>query len=235
MGQYKYQMHTHTLPCSACAHMSPTELCEVIHKAGYQGAVLTNHFYHGNCGIDRGKEWTSFVEAYERDYQACVAEGKKYDLDILFGIEEVVAPGLEILCYGITPKTLYDNPHLRHCSLEEFAKTMRQNGAVLIQAHPFREVFYIPKPGVLPLEFIDGIEVYNRGNATDEMNQKAMEYARRHPHLLQISGGDTHRAQDFAFGGIQTSSRIKTAEELAVCLQEKNYTLLIGEQSNGNN
>ena len=233
MGKYKYQLHTHTAPCSACARTTPAELCEALHKAGYQGAVLTNHFFHGNTGIERGEpnEWKRFVEAYERDYEACVERAKQYDLDILFGIEEGVGGALEILCYGLTPQVLYDNPKLRNCTLPEFAQTMRENGVVLIQAHPFREVFYIPEPKVLPLEYIDGIEVYNRGNATVQMDERAMDFARQHPHLLQTAGGDAHRPNEVGFGGIEVDARIKTPEELTECLKQRAYRLIVGNAS----
>lgn len=226
MQKYKYQLHIHTTPCSACAQMSPSEMCKALYEGGYQGAVLTNHFYHGNTGIDRGEPWKSLVAAYERDYEECVQEAKKYDLDILFGIEEGIGAGLEILCYGITPKILYDHPQLRDCPIEDWVQIMRRNDVVLIQAHPFREVWYIPQPRVLPLEYIDGLEVYNRGNATKEMNEKAENFARLHADLLMTSGGDSHRANDVAIGGIETDFRLRTSEDLVKCLRGKQYRLL---------
>lgn len=234
MKKYKYQLHAHTLPCSACSHLSPQELCEALHESGYQGAVLTNHFYHGNTGIPRGNEveWKTFVEAYECDYQKCVEEAKKYDLDILFGIEESVEPGLEILCYGVTPKMLYEHPQLRKADLSEWAKIMRSYGVVVIQAHPFREVWYIPKPGMLPLEYIDGIEVYNRGNAGPEMDAKAVAYANEHTDLIRTSGGDVHRSGEMGFGGIAAFTRLRTETDLADCLRRGEYELIIGAGGN---
>ena len=232
MSKYKYQMHIHTYPCSACGGMSPAELCQALHENGYQGAVITNHFYHGNSGIDRSENttWEAFVLAYEKDYLECLEEAKKYDLDILFGIEESVIPGLEVLCYGITPKMLYDNPHLMNCDGEEFTKTLRENGVVIIQAHPFREACYIPNPGMLPLEYIDGIEVYNKGNSTDEMNQKAVEFAKEHPNLIITSSADAHSTDRVMFGGIITDKRIKTPTDLALTLKNREYKLIIPEE-----
>ena len=229
METYKYQLHTHTAPCSACAQLSPRMLCRDLFEHGYQGAVLTNHFYHGNTGIERGnaKTWETFVDAYANDYRLCLEEARKYDLDILFGIEEVVAPGLEILCYGITPKVLYDNPQLRYCSIIDWVQIMRRNGVVLIQAHPYREVFYIPKPGVLPLEYIDGIEIYNRGNATRDMDKKAVDFSDKHPNLIKTSGGDAHRLGDISHGGIVVGDRIYSEQELANCLRRGQYTLIV--------
>ncbi|MBO5439595.1 MAG: PHP domain-containing protein [Clostridia bacterium] len=231
MKKYKYQMHIHTAPCSACGQMSPKELCQSLHENGYQGTALTNHFYHGNSGIDRSLSWNDFVSAYEKDYNECLEEARKYDLDIIFGIEEAVVPGLELLCYGITPKILYDNPELQNCSLEEFVEIMHKNGAVLIQAHPFREAFYIPNPGHLPVELIDGVEIYNKGNSTEEMNQKALAFANEHPHLIKTSSADAHTTDRVMFGGIITEKRIKSSQELAEVLRAGSYQLIIpGEE-----
>lgn len=231
MASYKYQMHIHTSPCSACGRMSPAELCQALHENGYQGTVLTNHFYHGNSGIDRSEStsWEEFVSAYEKDYLECLEEAKKYDLDIIFSVEEVLIPGLEILCYGVTPEILYANPELRSCSPERKVEILRQNGVLLIQPHPFREAFYIPNPGPLPLEFIDGVEVYNRGNGTDEMNKKALDFANEH-NLIKTSSADAHSTDRVPCGGIITEKRIKSPQDLVNTLRNGNYTLIIPEQ-----
>ena len=60
-------MHTHTSPCSKCGSMMPQELINALHCGGYQGCVITNHFYHGNCGVDRSLPWNEFVKKYEND------------------------------------------------------------------------------------------------------------------------------------------------------------------------
>ena len=229
MKEYKYQLHVHTR-CSACGQMSPAELCEALHENGYQGTVVTNHFFHGNSGIDRSLPWQEFVSAYEKDYLECLKEAEKYDLDIIFGIEEVVVPGLEILCYGITPKILYDNPELKNCELEKWVEIMRKNGVVLIQAHPFREAFYIPNPGNLPVELIDGVEVYNKNNSTKEMDDKAVDLANKHPHLIRTSSADAHTTDRVPYGGIKTKVRIKSSGDLADILRQSNYELILPKE-----
>ena len=60
--KYKYQMHAHTSPCSACAVMSPAELVESLYSGGYSGCVITNHFYNGNSGIDRKLPYNDFIK-----------------------------------------------------------------------------------------------------------------------------------------------------------------------------
>ena len=234
MAKYKYQLHIHTAPCSKCGQMTPEELCRTLYENGYQGTVLTNHFYHGNSGIDRseGTSWNEFVAAYEKDYLECCEAAKKYDLDIIFSIEEGLGAGTEILCYGVTPKILYDNPHLRYCPPMDFLYTMRENGVLLIQPHPFREADYISKPGPLPIALIDGIEVYNAGNGTEEMNDKAMALANENPHLIRTSSADAHTVDRVANGGIITEGRIRCLEDLVRTLREGTYELVLPSKEN---
>ena len=50
---YRYEMHLHTAPCSLCAVATMEEMVAACREKGYAGFVVTNHFYHGNTGIDR--------------------------------------------------------------------------------------------------------------------------------------------------------------------------------------
>ena len=225
---YKYQMHMHTTPCSLCGRITPVELCEALLKNGYQGGVVTNHFYHGNSGIDRSENtsWEQFVSAYEENYLECKREAEKHGLDIIFSIEESLVPGLEVLCYGITPKILYDNPQLIKSDMNEWVRVMRENGVVIIQAHPFREADYIPNPGPLPVDKIDGIEVHNCGHRP-VMNEKAWKMAEEYPHLIRTSSADAHVPEMIPFGGIITSKRITNESELAALLRSRDYELIL--------
>ena len=225
MGKYKYQMHTHTSPCSKCGAMSPEELARALYDGGYAGAVITNHFYGGNSGIDRTLSWAEFVKAYEDDYIACREAAKKYDLDIIFGVEEHLYGGLEILAYGIEPRVLYEHPELIERQGEDWIKTLHGVGALMIQAHPYREASYITMPGPLPLEWIDGIEVYNVGNK-EQANLLAQELAKKNPHFILTSGSDAHTVQRACTAGIATDERIKNATELAQVLKNGRYELI---------
>ena len=225
MQGYKYQMHLHTA-LSRCGRITPEELATELYENGYQGAVITNHFFNGNTGVDRSLPWESFVDTYVEDYLACKKEAEKYDLDIIFGIEEVVKPGLEILCYGIEPSVLYDHPELAHTPLENWAKIMRENGVVLVQSHPYREAGYIPNPGPLPLQFLDGLEVCNT-SISKEPNDKAMVLANEHPRLIKTAGGDSHWRERIATGGIITKERIKNGKDLTRVLKSRDYELIL--------
>ena len=225
MSEFKYQMHTHTYPCSHCAVTTPEELTKVLHKGGYSGCVITNHFFNGNTGIGRYLPWNDFVRQYENDYLECKKHAEKYDLDIIFGIEEHVGGGLEILCYGITPELLYDRPELKKRNAEQWYNLVHSVGGLVIQAHPFRRRLYIPKAKTLPFDFIDGIEVFNEGNNPRD-NLEAEYLAEKHPEFICVSGADTHDKSTVCIGGISSPQRMKDGKELVSVLKSGNYSLI---------
>lgn len=228
MKIYKYQLHTHTVPCSDCAEMTPEELVEGLLKSGYQGCVVTNHFLHGNTGLDRNLPWDEFVKQYELDYAACREQAEKHDLDIIFGIEENVSFGLEVLYYGVTPEILHKHPELADGDYETWYRVMHSYGVLCIQAHPFRDRTCILKPGVLPLEYIDGMEIYNGRNHENE-NQSAEQFAKTHPELIFTIGADAHTPQEIRNGGIEAAKRIRTGKELVEILKQGEFSLIKGE------
>lgn len=225
MKTYKYQMHTHTAPCSKCAQMTPTELVDGLLAGGYSGCVLTNHFIKGNTGIDRDLPWNEFVQQYEKNYNACLDAARGSNLDIIFGIEEQLFDGLEILCYGITPDFLYDNPQLIDHSLETWANALHNYGALCIQAHPFRDRFYITNPRLLSSDYIDGIEVFNYSNESNE-NQLAANAALKHPNWILVSGADAHGDDVVCRSGIETDIRITDEKTLVEILKSDKYRLI---------
>ncbi len=224
MRKYKYQLHTHTIPCSDCSRMTPWELVKGLYECNFSGAVLTNHFINGNTGISRKLPWNEFVQRYEDDYRRCREYSKKFNVDIFFGIEEHIGGGLEILCYGITPQMLYEHPELQEKSLEKWSEVVHSYGGICIQAHPFRDTSHNPEKGVLPAEYIDGIEVFNAGNDLEE-NLRAREFAVTHPGIIKTSGADAHQEKRLRLGGIETERRINDEKDLVSILKSGEYIL----------
>ena len=225
---FLYEMHQHTAPCSACGRADPRKTVHVLKEAGFSGMVLTNHFLHGNTGIDRALPWEEFVKYYENDYLAAKDEGDIIDFDVIFGIEEHVGRGKEILLYGITPEFLYAHPEFADGKLETISKAVHDFGGLVFQAHPFRNRDYIPDPDeLLPVEPLDGIETYNACNPEDE-NIRAEKYAEENG-LLISAGSDAH-TEDFPRRyGIASERRIKNSAELAEVLKSGDYKLYLGK------
>ena len=94
----------------------------------------------------------------------------------------------------------------------------------MIQAHPYREASYITMPGPLPIEWLDGIEIFNVGNK-DEANELAAKFASEHPELILTAGSDAHTVERVCMSGISTDERIRCAAELAEVLKSGKYEL----------
>ncbi len=222
---YKFEIHLHTNNCSGCAVSSPEEMIDAAAEKGYSGIVLTNHFYRGNTCVDRKLPWKEFVEAYVQDYKIALAYGKAKGIAVFFGLEEVYAPGREMLIYGLDPKKLIATPEFIHMDLKEMSLFVRENGGVCICAHPFRSRMYIPEPdAVTSPEYFDGVEGFNLCNQPEE-NEKAFVFGLNNKKII-TSGGDVHNAADFGNSGIAFESPVKNYKDFLKRLKKGDFKLI---------
>ena len=221
-------MHIHTSPCSG----GGSDICDHIDaliEKGYSGMVVTNHFYYGDTRIDRELPWEEFVDAYRLDYLRGLEYAQKADFDLLFGLEEHVGGGQEILIYGITPDLIAAHPELKKASAEKYAEVVHSAGGLVYQAHPYRARSYITSPFPLEcLEMLDGIEVYNAGNEP-EWNESARRLAEERG-LACIAGSDGHSTRSAGRAGIAVKERIKTNCDLIRVLKDREYTVFVNEK-----
>ena len=85
---------------------------------------------------------------------------------------------------------------------------MRECGALIIQAHPFRDIDHIQ----LYPRYIDGIEVINASRKPEE-NEMARIFAEQYE-LLKIAGSDNHTGSDRnVLAGISTNEPIVSVED----------------------
>ncbi len=222
---YKYEMHIHTCPCSGGGKDIREHIDDLIEK-GYSGMVVTNHFYAGDNRIDRALPWTEFVDAYRQDYLYGLEYAKTVGFDLLFGLEENVGHGQEILLYGITPELIEAHPELKRASAEKFAEVVHAAGGLVYQAHPYRARDYISNPFPLDcLDMLDGIEVYNAGNEP-EWNESARIFAEERG-IPCIAGSDGHKIGTAGRAGIAASERIRSNEDLIRVLKNGEYEIII--------
>ncbi|MBE6663155.1 MAG: hypothetical protein E7602_01480 [Ruminococcaceae bacterium] len=224
---YKYEMHIHTSPCSGGGAPIRDHIDALIEK-GYQGMVVTNHFYQGDNRINKNLPWNEFVDAYRRDYLYGLEYARKRDFDLLFGLEEHVGNGQEILIYGITPFFIESHPELKTASAEKYAELVHARGGLIYQAHPYRAWDYITRPFPLDcLDKLDGIEVYNAANLP-EWNEKAQKLANEKG-LATIGGSDGHSTNSCGRSGIAVKKRIKSNDILVEILKSGDYTIIKDE------
>ncbi len=230
---YLYDLHQHTMDGSLCGIDDPVSIVRAYARDGWAGFVLTDHFIHGNTRVRRNMPWADIVRAYERSYEVAYAEGQRLGVDVIFGIEEGVGDGKEVLLYGITPQWLYDHPELQNSrahggGLPLISALAHEADALVVQAHPYRVRDYIPRPWEeIDLTLLDGIEVHNACN-TDMENLRAWRLAEQHD-LLMTAGSDAHTADFPARAGIAVEHRIPDAATLAATLRSGDYELYIGE------
>ena len=223
---YKYELHMHTSEGSACGKTSGADMVDFYIKNGYTGMVVTDHFYRGNTAPDRSLPWRMFIEEYAKGYYSAqkAAEGK--DFDVFFGIEVRGKGSDEYLIYGPSPEWYADHPELRDSVGTEFLAIVRDAGAFVIHAHPFRERSYMLSKTVLLFpDYVDAIEVRNCGNPP-EQDRRAYEYARELG-LPMTGGSDNHNADlpDPLLSGIVLPFRPQTLSELIEGIRQKQHTV----------
>ena len=223
-----YDLHVHSKGGSACGISSVDDMIKRYKEIGVTGFALTNHFLHGNTGVDRSLSWQEYVKEYARSYYEALDIAQKLDFDLLFGIEEGYGGAKEILVYGISPELLIANPQLKTKDIAVWSEFVRENDGFIAYAHPFRVRDYITDPYAMPdLSFVDGIEIYNHGNSFED-NELAVTTFKTSGKVF-IAGGDKHSTNFSQTYGIRTNQRLKTTEQLAAALKNNQFELYLGE------
>lgn len=194
---YAYETHLHTSEGSACGRSTGAEMARACKEAGYTGIIVTDHFYQGNTAVDRSLDWEEWVDGYCRGYENAKAVGDQIGLQVFFGWEQSFH-GADFLVYGLDKAWLKAHPEIRSCTVEEQYRLVKQDGGMVIHAHPYREANYIPEIRLYP-ESVDGVEVINASHARGysgqdrlpEFDRKALEYAKEHD-FPQTGGSDIH-------------------------------------------
>ena len=157
---FRYETHLHTAEGSGCASASGAEQARRYKALGYDGIIVTDHFFNGNCAVTNFDSWEDRVNKFCKGYENAKEEGDKIGLKVFFGLEYSYF-GADLLTYGIDKDFLLANDNISDISFYQFADRVHKAGGVLVHAHPFREAdWYIHEIKLLP-KWIDGVEVYN--------------------------------------------------------------------------
>jgi len=188
---YKYETHLHTSEASACATSRGADYIKAYKEAGYAGIFVTDHFFGGNCGVDRSLSWEEKINLYCKGYENAKHQAEELygkDFSVFFGLEQTFQ-GDDYLIYGLDKEWLLNNPEVEHMNHAEIFQAVNQVNGLMIQAHPFRFRQYMRDMHQHPLE-VHGIEVYNGGNKPIE-NEMAKLYAEAF-NFPVTSGSDIH-------------------------------------------
>ena len=202
---YRYETHLHTSPVSKCARKSVRENVEFYKNAGYAGIFITNHFIDGNISIERTATYEERIEYYFSDYEEGVRIGRELNFPVFCGIEMSYG-GTDFLLYGLDKAWFLSHPEINDMQQTDKLALLASEGALIVQAHPFREASYINHIRLFP-RHVHGVEIHN-ANRTEFENEMATQYAKNYG-LLPFAGSDNHAGGDQKkFGGMEADTPI---------------------------
>ena len=189
---YRYETHLHTYPVSKCARASVREMLQLYKELNYDGVFITNHFLDGNINIDGELSYEDKINFYCSDYEYGKSIADEIGINVFFGIE-MSYKGTDFLVYGLDKEWLIEHPEIMEMKKSEELAFMCEHGALVIQAHPFREARYIDHIRLFP-RCVHGVEICNAGR-TELENSMAELYAKGYA-LLTFAGTDNHIGAD---------------------------------------
>lgn len=208
MSKYKFDTHVHTKETSVCAQVEAREVVRLYKNAGFEGIIITDHYYESFFQSIEKPSWEDKIDCYLRGYKNAVDEGTKIGFTVLLGIElRFLENANDYLVYGLTEEFLKENPELYKLGLKSFKELIEKKDILIFQAHPYRPRMVVADP-----RLIHGLEVFNGNPRHESKNDKALLYAKEHG-LMLSSGSDFHSVEDLARGGIAFSKKITSSKE----------------------
>lgn len=218
---YKYETHLHTFPVSRCAKASVEESLDFYKSLGYDGVFITNHFLDGNVNIDYYEPYEKKIEFYFSDYKKAAEYGKKIGIKVFCGVE-MSHGGTDFLVYGLDEKWYLKHPEIMKMRKSEELAFLADRGALIIQAHPFREAGYIDHIRLYP-RLIHGAEVINACRSDFE-NKMAEIYAENYG-LCRFAGTDNHvGGKQTRLAGMQSEKPVGSVKEFISAVKSGKLT-----------
>ena len=207
---FLYETHVHTSPVSKCARVSVREMLEFYKRLGYAGVFMTDHFIDGNIGIDRALPYEDRVHFFFSAYEEGVEIGRELGISVFCALEMSLA-GTDFLVYGVDKNWFLERPDFGELRKPAQLSMLMEAGALVVQAHPFREASYIEYIRLLP-RYVHGVEVFNACR-TEFENEMARQYAQNYG-LLSFAGSDNHRGEgQEILGGMCTDTPLKDEQD----------------------
>ena len=207
---YRYETHLHTYPVSRCAGATVREVLEFYKEIGFAGVFITNHFLDGNINIDASLPYEERMRFYLSDYEEACSLSEEIGISVFFGVEHSYK-GTDFLVYGLSPEWYLSHPEIEDMKKSKLLPFLMEEGALVVQAHPFREAGYIDHIRLFP-RCVEGVEILNACRSDSE-NGMAKLYA-EHYDLLPFAGSDNHRpATRPTLAGMQTDTPVESVAD----------------------
>jgi hypothetical protein len=193
---YLYETHLHTAGVSKCAKSKGSDYIKGYIDKGYSGIIVTDHFFNGNTAVPRKLPWKEWVNWFYGGYEEAKEAGDRLGLDVFFGWEETFEGCDDYLIYGLDKEWLLQRPYMRYWNRGEQYRAVKEAGGCVVQAHPFRQRYYINKV-VLSTGCIDGVEAVNGGHDDPSWDALAYCYAKKLGKTM-TAGSDIHDVSDIS-------------------------------------
>ena len=206
----KIDPHVHTSGISLCSRINFSDMIDQKKLAGYDAVVLTNHcqpWYY------QPQEHSGWIEKFLNEYYGAKEYGDKKGIKVFLGVEVSVAHPhwSDFLIYGTSEDFFTQSPCLYNLTQKELFDYCEKYGAIMVQAHPFRE-----KHSPAHVECMHGVEI-NLRPQDFEKRSLVEDFANEH-NLLVTCGSDYHSASMKEFGGMiipdQTQNSVQMAKRL---------------------
>lgn len=220
MKLYRYETHLHTAPVSKCAKASAEESLAFYKNLGYDGVFVTNHFIDGNLNMDRHAPYEDRIHFYFSGCEEALSLADKIGIKVFCGVECSYI-GTDFLVYGLNKDWFLSRPEIEMMPKTELFRLMHEDGAFIVQAHPYREASYIDHIRLFPRS-VDAVEVINAamGEPTSPVNSMARIYADAYG-LPHFAGSDNHTAHAVArLAGMETHTPLESVFDLKEQMKE---------------
>ena len=220
---YKIETHLHTTHVSKCGWMTAEDLIAGYKAAGYDAVIVTDHYNRTTfdyLGIDTtapGNKVKPFLEGFYR-----MAElGEKAGIRVFKGAElRFDESENDYLLFGYRDDLLAEPEDIFRMGIAGFSPIARGQGALLVQAHPYRK-----KNTPAIARYLDGVEILNQNPRHESHNDRAMEYAQQFG-LLGLAGSDCHRMEDIGVSGILTNELPSDSFGMMRLIRSRNFRLM---------
>lgn len=210
---YRIELHAHSHPVSLCSDVSPQELVDIYHKAGFDALALTNHFLSDL--LRRGG-----AGAMMKAYEAAKAQAEKYGMMVYLAAEVRFDENCnDYLLYGVDEEILERTAEFFEQGLEAFVKNGKDERSVLVQAHPFRSNMEL-----MDASLLDGFEVHNMHAGHNSRPAVALHHAADHHARILTAGTDFHHpTRQVPTAAMRVKKLPKDSFALAKLLKEGDY------------
>ena len=220
---YLYETHLHTSEVSKCAVSEGADYIAGYKEKGYSGIIVTDHFFNGHCLIPRSLPWKEWVNRFCRGYENAKEAGDRLGLDVFFGWEETFDYCDDYLVYGLDKQWLLEHPEVRSWTRGEQYRAVKEAGGCVVQAHPFRQRYYINKV-ILSPGCVDAVEAANGGHDNFSFDALACRYAQKIGKPM-TAGTDIHDAESIIYNevlGVYSEKKLNSIDDYVKMILNNN-------------